>query len=202
MPVLKINLPYVALEILLVIIGILPALKVNNWNENRKDKTSEQLYFRELLEDLKSDSTVLNDRIFTGIEQHISIAEALLNYMERDSAYSPVELVQRMIQAGFMSFYDANLTTYNELVNSGNLKLIRDKTLKEKMNGYINYNKQIDERHEWNKETIWFDYGNYIREEYLDGRLYGSMYSGMEDALSVYPVDWKKLKKDETLRKK
>lgn len=189
-------------EVILVVIGILIALQVNNWNEIRKDKNTEQVYLYELLEDLKTDSIVLHDRIQRAIDNHITDAEIILNYIEKDSIYAPSLLVRNMITSGFMAFFDANLTTYNELVNSGNLKLIKDKSLKEKLNGYISYNKQIDDRYEWNKRTIWYDYGNYIREEYLDGRVYGSIYSGLDEVILEYPIDWKKFKRDELLRKK
>ena len=46
-------LVYAVGEILLVMVGILLALQVNNWNEWRKDRIKEKEYLREILEDLK-----------------------------------------------------------------------------------------------------------------------------------------------------
>lgn len=68
-------------EILLVMIGILLALQVNNWNENRKTKQQETKLVSQLLEDSKADSiffesrflfqkqrdTLLNDLILYGL---------------------------------------------------------------------------------------------------------------------------------------
>ena len=42
-------------EIVLVVIGILIALQINNWNENRKLETKTQEYYKQLLEDLNND---------------------------------------------------------------------------------------------------------------------------------------------------
>ena len=42
-------------EIILVVIGILIALSINNWNENRKSYKSERLLLSEMLNALKSD---------------------------------------------------------------------------------------------------------------------------------------------------
>jgi len=42
-------------EILLVVIGILIALQINNWNENRKLKNNEKVILTDLVEDLKLD---------------------------------------------------------------------------------------------------------------------------------------------------
>ncbi|MFY0627034.1 MAG: hypothetical protein JXR07_12110 [Reichenbachiella sp.] len=44
-------------EIILVVIGILIALSINNWNENRKDKVREKATLYKFMQDLKSDST-------------------------------------------------------------------------------------------------------------------------------------------------
>src|SRR6056300_1755617 len=42
-------------EIILVVIGILIALQINNWNENRKEKAQVQTYYNQLLEELELD---------------------------------------------------------------------------------------------------------------------------------------------------
>jgi len=51
-------------EILLVVIGILIALSINNWNENRKNGNSEI----EILEALKVDFTASKARLIETIE--------------------------------------------------------------------------------------------------------------------------------------
>mgnify|MGYP000727926924 CR=1 FL=1 len=42
-------------EIILVVIGILIALQVNDWNENRKHDLAEKEFFKSVKEDLKQD---------------------------------------------------------------------------------------------------------------------------------------------------
>ncbi len=42
-------------EIILVVIGILIALQINNWNENRKAKAQEVSSMKEIIENLKYD---------------------------------------------------------------------------------------------------------------------------------------------------
>ena len=48
-------LRYAVGEILLVVIGILIALQVSNWNEQRKSNKLEAEYYCRLFEDLKQD---------------------------------------------------------------------------------------------------------------------------------------------------
>ncbi|NNF33992.1 MAG: hypothetical protein HKN68_07780, partial [Saprospiraceae bacterium] len=50
-------------EILLVVIGILIALQVNNWNENRKQNALKELQLQNLESDLKADVIHLDDEI-------------------------------------------------------------------------------------------------------------------------------------------
>jgi len=47
-------------EIILVVIGILIALQINNWNEELKNQKSEHGFYMEILSDLKKDSIKLN----------------------------------------------------------------------------------------------------------------------------------------------
>ena len=47
-------------EIVLVVIGILIALGINNWNENRKNKQAEKIVLNNILENLVTDSKQFN----------------------------------------------------------------------------------------------------------------------------------------------
>ena len=45
-------LRYAVGEVILVVIGILIALQINNWNENRKENIVEQTLLKQLLKDI------------------------------------------------------------------------------------------------------------------------------------------------------
>ena len=47
-------------EIVLVVIGILIALQINNWNESRKKDRTKQSYYNQLITDIDKDSVVIN----------------------------------------------------------------------------------------------------------------------------------------------
>ena len=50
-------------EVVLVVIGILIAVQINNWNENRKIGDIRTTIYQNLLEDLRSDSNYIDEKI-------------------------------------------------------------------------------------------------------------------------------------------
>ena len=71
-------LKYAIGEIVLVVIGILIALQINNWNQNRINKDYELKMLRELVEDLKLDTTFMNVQ-FKRIERFEESVNLVLN---------------------------------------------------------------------------------------------------------------------------
>jgi Family of unknown function (DUF6090) len=57
---IKNYLLYAIGEIVLVVIGILIALQINNWNEAYKDRQLEEVYYCKLLEDVTQDQVLVN----------------------------------------------------------------------------------------------------------------------------------------------
>ena len=54
-------LRYAVGEVVLVVIGILIALQINNWNENRKENIVEQTLLKQLLKDFESNDTIIRN---------------------------------------------------------------------------------------------------------------------------------------------
>ena len=54
-------------EIILVVIGILIALQINTWNEERKTKKFEDEILYLISENLKNDSILLSTQLFTSM---------------------------------------------------------------------------------------------------------------------------------------
>ena len=71
-------LKYAIGEIVLVMIGILLALQVNNWNENRKSKINETKLLKELYSDAKADSIFFESRNWY-LEKHLNYVSNLNN---------------------------------------------------------------------------------------------------------------------------
>ncbi|WP_229796826.1 DUF6090 family protein [Algibacter mikhailovii] len=74
-------------EIVLVVIGILIALQINNWNENRKSSATELLLLEELDKSLENNKDILSSRIekFKLIEKE---AELLIEHIDAKKEYN------------------------------------------------------------------------------------------------------------------
>ena len=74
-------LKYAFGEILLVVIGILIALSINNWNESRKTAKKEAFYYEQLLEDALADSVFFESRQ-EGLDESLTAYTTLLSASE------------------------------------------------------------------------------------------------------------------------
>jgi len=88
-------LKYAIGEIILVMIGILLALQVNNWNESRKSRAQELNLAKQLLEDAKADSTFFESRVFFQ-KRRDSVYDNLLHLYNQVSvdSISNIEIIQ------------------------------------------------------------------------------------------------------------
>jgi hypothetical protein len=80
-------------EIILVVIGILIALQINNWNEHRKAEIAQKVLLENFLEDLKADATQLQGYQQTLTEYlatHLQIQQARKGMIKQDSITNPV----------------------------------------------------------------------------------------------------------------
>ena len=128
-------LRYAVGEIILVVIGILLALQVNNLNEKRKDSFSENSYYFKLLEDARQDLLNLENQIMV-CEQRLNASNEILILVQNNSS------IQEILSKSFNAVREMSNhfkpidATYEDLKSSGNLKLIQDNLLKDNI---INY---------------------------------------------------------------
>jgi len=76
-------LKYAIGEIVLVVIGILIALQINNWNESRKQKKQIHTNILSIAKDISND-TVLQQRIMKSLKKEIKAGELLVPIMESE----------------------------------------------------------------------------------------------------------------------
>ena len=116
-------LKYAIGEILLVMIGILLALQVNNWNEDNQLEKVRQNYYNQLLEDLNAETVNLNDRI-SVLEKSTASHEAFLAVFDRTDLNVP-QLIEALTKVDLtFQYLSFNTNTIETLEATGDIKLI------------------------------------------------------------------------------
>ncbi len=118
-------------EIALVVIGILIALSINNWNQNRLNKNLEAKYYERILEDLKEEKEIIQATLNYSHQVSLHAKDAIAifeNSVEMNS--NPVKNLIDMYQASQLHDPNSATSTYKELIASGQINLIQNDSLK------------------------------------------------------------------------
>lgn len=124
---------HVALELFLIVAGILIALAVSNWMEDRRDARLERQYLEQLTQDLDRDLAMLDEAL--RFEQR-QVENSALVYRALRQGVAPEE---REAVASALGSLTARRTlrlgraTYTDLLSTGNLRLIRNASLRDRI---------------------------------------------------------------------
>ena len=133
-------------EIILVVIGILIALQINNWNDMKKKSKKESTYIKSLSKDLQSQVQVINNQIKEE-ERYIYSGEYVLDVLNQ---------TKEMNYVFDHNFFDhfTNLTsrktfrtvdaTYTDLISTGELNLISNSHIKNEIVIYFQELERIE----------------------------------------------------------
>jgi len=112
-------------EILLIVIGILIALQINNQNELNNARVKELVYLRNIQLDLARSIESLETMITTR-EDAIKSAEILIEYYDGTRQVNLNDFNLHNVTVAIWYPFEPHNNTYQELINSGNLALISD----------------------------------------------------------------------------
>ena len=112
-------------EIILVVIGILIALQINNWNNRRIEKEEEKKSYRNIKRQIEDDRKELTDA--KAINNYFSATYKHANKIIRAQDFTKSDSLA-LIAMGLSQYSDFNSSgnIYETLVNSGNIKLLKN----------------------------------------------------------------------------
>ena len=141
-------LKYAIGEIILVVIGILIALQINNWNEGRKLANQETFYLTRLLSENNRDiitfSSFIKD-LEKGNETIVNFSEALKINAINDSLL--IHRANEYFKFGsIFPIFSSSKSTFEDLSSTGNLKVVKNTNLRDDIVQHYAKHKQIEER--------------------------------------------------------
>ena len=142
-------------EIALVVIGILIALQINNWNEWRKDRSKEKVIIEDLVKNIELNIKIFKDDILF-LEDKNQSAEIILNTLEQKLSYSDTlaphfhnaRIAKKALylsNIGFQALKDAGLDILTNKSLSDEIVKLYEFTLPSIMSSNSNINTILDE---------------------------------------------------------
>ena len=168
-------------EIILVVIGILIALQINNWNQNRINKQNEKLILKELHKEFISNKIQLdtvvfvNNRSFQSVKYLKSKLPITIENVNLDS------LAFHLYYMGYTYTFNPSKGVTNALMNSSTFNLISNDELRQLLirwddvvtdyqeeeiyayNNYVNQLKPFEKKH-----FYWDDYEKWLTDPRVD----------------------------------
>ena len=121
-------LKYAIGEIILVMIGILLALQVNTWNNNRELKKEELQIMKSLHKEF-SQNLVKFDRVY---KFHLNRKKSIETIMSIETKSTSVDSLMKLLGGVRGNYtFDPYQGIYNSIINSGKIELISNDSLKQ-----------------------------------------------------------------------
>jgi len=161
------------LEIIVIVGSILGAFALDNWNDTRIERKEELKYLANLKTDLMEDLLQLEFMIEFR-EKKFSSAKKLLNYYDVKEINNLNNFFDHFTKVLIWLEFSPNKNTIDELVNSGNLSLIKNDSIKNLLLSLNQLNKQIVSSREHTRREF---------EQYLYDRI--GLYINLQDFQSL-----------------
>ncbi len=128
---------YAVGEIILVVIGILLALQINSWNQQRIEDNKEVELLIGLKDEFQYNLTVLDESMVVNKKVTQSCVK-LTRLIRSDSIYKVPDIVDQLLIniGGFLSF-DARTGISGEVVNSGKLSILKNDSLRAQLGNWL-----------------------------------------------------------------
>ena len=156
-------------EIILVVIGILIALQINNWNETRQIKKVEKEILYVLLEDLNSAKSY-SAQYIENEQSYLDIIEKILH----NDSIKTILNNNNTIEYFNKAFWDFEIkipviNTYSDLKNAGKIAIIQNDSIRDRLSileaNVYNLDKLIQDRmnvHQIRIDEICAEYVNFL----------------------------------------
>lgn len=204
-------LKYAIGEIVLVVIGILIALSINNWNEVRKDQLRLNNHYLELLDELKNDRNNLKQIIEVVREFNNQTFEISEFINASQSNTDTLKIVADLLDVEAYGFFSVSNSAYTTILSSGDIQLINNTKLKNALSIYHDQKNWGWTAHNGNLKLVIERYASYVHK-FLPPLLFRDYYISTfsynrnnlkNETFKTYTsiknpkIDWERLKNDE-----
>lgn len=148
---LKLDWSYAVGELLIVVVGVLIALAIDQWNDDRLERLEEIDAIARLLDDFYTDLQEFDFRLKAVAKKEASLLR-VKDALNSDTGIDPAKFLGDIITGADFGWNQglARRATYDNLLGSGKLGIIADSNIRSQIADYYRYyqdsHNRIDER--------------------------------------------------------
>jgi hypothetical protein len=137
-------------EILLIVVGILIAVQIGNWNQERKDRLEEREVLSRISNEVAGHASRISDILHQSLANTKIALEHVTSVFNGEPITDDLEFLTAVIRSGSFGYAmpKVSITAYEELVSSGKLQLIRKVELRDLISAYYLTNDDVQTRGE------------------------------------------------------
>ena len=137
----------VAIDFAIVVVGVFLGIQMANWNDSRKERVEEHRYYAQILDDLRTDQQTLRGALRRAARYDAAAEDTLRAIRSGIPPNStPGRFAVDIHYAGFLYIPRPSRRTYDELISTGNLGLLRNEGAKAAI---ADYYKSFDDLRQW-----------------------------------------------------
>ncbi|AOW19914.1 DUF6090 family protein [Urechidicola croceus] len=164
-------------EIVLVVIGILIALSINNWNQNRISNNEEQTILKNIHSEFLQNKEVI-DSTFEALDEGFNSSKIIMSlFGEKNEIISNHNIDSLIFNALETGSFRPSENTISDLLQSGRLQLLQNEKLKHLIYQWTRSIKTSDVRFERVEQKIDNELVPYLSKNYAlkDIDMYGEL---------------------------
>ena len=185
-------LKYAIGEIVLVVIGILVALSINNWNTSIINNDLEKFYIQGIINDIETDLVKLNNNISLD-SQKVASGNYLLNHFKNPTLKKDSIILFHFASSLPGTYYQQNSIVFEDIKFSGRLNIISNDSLRNNIQRYYSHGLQITDVLNSNSNFALELFGSHIYSNEFDMNSilneFSSSYANSERMIEVNSFD-------------
>lgn len=125
----------VAMDLMIVVLGVFLGLQANNWNEERLDRKRGEQYRQRLIDDLDANHEDFRQRIVYYRQVH-DVGYAALQDLRSPNSRDAIAFLVNAFKATYIWPRSAQRATYQEIVSAGAMGLLGSEEIRQKVMYY------------------------------------------------------------------
>jgi hypothetical protein len=155
-----------ALELLVIVVGVLIALAVDQAVSGVQERALGRAYLSALKEDVEGDAERLRADFMPQLDQREAMAREVVSAITSGTQGDLRRLAVALDWAGHLRLFEPQRATFDDLLATGNLRLLEAREVRAQVIGYYDLT-QLASMHELIRQEIWYGYRGKI-DEVLD----------------------------------